>query len=56
MRRHDAPQTAYQRLLSSGQLSGRQQHELRERYAGLDPFALAQRLERDLRPILKLAT
>ena len=56
VRRHDAPQTAYQRLLSSGQLSGRQQHELRERYAGLDPFALAQRLERDLRPILKLAT
>jgi hypothetical protein len=56
VRHHDEPQTAYQRLLASDQISGRQRRHLRERYELLDPFALAQQLERDLGPILRTAT
>lgn len=56
VRRHDSPQTAYQRLLASEQLGRSQRRRLRDEYEALDPFALAQRLERDLRPILQTAT
>jgi hypothetical protein len=53
VRRHDRPQTAYQRLVSSGQLSKKQARRLREEYEALDPFALAQQTEKQLKPILR---
>ena len=56
VRRHDPPQTAYHRVRASGQLAPAQGRRLRDQYESLDPFALAQRLERDLRPILQTAT
>jgi hypothetical protein len=55
VRRHDAPQTAYQRLLAHGDLSAKARRTLRERYAALDPFALAAEVERRLQPILETA-
>lgn len=55
VRRHDRPQTAYQRLLASGQLELKQRRRLREWYESLDPFLLAASLEKRLKPILKLA-
>jgi hypothetical protein len=53
VRRYDAPQTAYQRLLASGQLTGAQAARLREYYHSLDPFNLAAEVERRLQPILR---
>ena len=55
IRRHDRPQTAYQRLLVSGQLESRQRRRLGDWYQSLDPFLLAASLEKRLKPILKLA-
>lgn len=52
-RRHDRPQTAYQRLRASGQLTSKARRELRDRYQALDPFALAAEVERRLKQILK---
>ena len=56
VRRHDQPQTAYQRLRGSRQITRRQRQRLREYYESLDPFALAQQLEQQLKPILRIAT
>jgi len=53
VRRYDEPQTAYQRLLASGQLSRAQAVRLREEYESLDPFQLAKEVERQLKPILR---
>lgn len=53
VRRHDRPQTAYQRLVSSGQLSKKQARRLREEYEALDPFELARQTEKQLKPILR---
>jgi len=53
VRRYDAPQTAYQRLLASGQLKPEQAAQLRDRYHALDPFQLARDTERRLKPILR---
>jgi hypothetical protein len=55
VRRHDAPQTAYQRLLAHGELSAKARRELRDRYEALDPFVLAAEVERQLKPILGAA-
>lgn len=55
VRRYDPPQTAYQRLLASGQLPARQAKGLREHYESLDPFQLAAQVERQLQPILRHA-
>jgi len=55
VRRHDRPQTAYQRLLATAQLPSKQRRRLRDGYESLDPFLLAAALERRLKPILKLA-
>ena len=52
-RRHDEPQTAYQRLLKSGQLSYKARRDLRDQYESLDPFELAGQVEQRLRKILK---
>ena len=53
VRRHDRPQTAYQRLVQSGQLSRKQAKRLRDWYESLDPFELARQTELQLKPILK---
>ena len=53
VRRHDEPQTAYQRLLAQGNLSAKARRQLRERFESLDPFKLAQEVERRLKPILR---
>lgn len=52
VRRHDKPQTAYERLLQSGQLHPQRARRLRDYYEELDPFTLHKELERGLRPIL----
>ena len=56
VRRHDEPQTAYQRLLASRQLTPSQRHRLRDWHASLDPFVLAQQWEKRLPPILRTTT
>ena len=56
VRRHDEPQTASQRLLASEQLRAKQRRCLRDHYASLDPFLLAQQLEERLQPILRTAS
>jgi hypothetical protein len=53
IRRHDEPQTAYHRLLAQGNLSIKARRHLRERFESLDPFKLAQEVERRLKPILR---
>lgn len=53
VRRHDEAQTAYQRLVASGQLGARERRRLAEQYESLDPFALAAEVEKRLRRILK---
>lgn len=55
-RKYDKPQTAYQRLLNSGQLDSKNQARLRDYYQSLDPFVLTAELERELRAILKPAS
>lgn len=52
IRKHDAPQTAYQRLLASGQWSAKARGRLREQFESLDPFALAKEVEQRLKKIL----
>jgi hypothetical protein len=52
IRRHDEPQTAYQRLLGAGQLQRSARQQLREQYESLDPFALAKAVEQRLKKIL----
>lgn len=54
-RKHDRPQTAYQRLLSSAVLRPKARRQLQEQFASLDPFALHDRLEKCLRPVLAKA-
>ena len=55
VRRYDQPQTAYQRLMASAQLDVRQSSRLRDWYESLDPFQLAQQIERRLRTILPVS-
>lgn len=55
VRRYDKPKTAYERLLASGQLKGKQAARLRDWYRSMDPFALAMAVERRLKPILRQA-
>ena len=55
VRRYDRPQTAYQRLLASGQLDGKERARLRDWYESLDPFKLAEQIERRLKTILRAA-
>ena len=55
VRRHDAAQTAYQRLLVHGELKAKARRALRDRYEALDPFVLAAQVERRLKPILGAA-
>jgi hypothetical protein len=55
VRRHDAPQTAYQRLVAHGELQAKARRDLRDRYEALDPFGLAAEVEHRLQPILGAA-
>jgi len=55
VRRHDEPQTAYQRLLAHGDLRPKARRQLRDQYETLDPFVLATQLEKSLKPILGAA-
>ena len=52
LRKHDEPQTAYQRLLASGELTRTARSALRDQYESLDPFALAKELHPRLKKIL----
>ena len=52
LRWHDKAQTAYQRLLQSGQLTTQKVRLLRAQYEELDPFRLQKKLEQGLRKIL----
>jgi hypothetical protein len=52
LRQHDEPQTAYQRLLQSGELTPSARKKLRDQYESLDPFALAKDLNPRLKKIL----
>lgn len=52
IRKHDAPQTAYQRLLASEQLNVQSRRRLLEEFGSLDPFALAKEVEQRLKKIL----
>jgi hypothetical protein len=54
VRQHDEPQTAYQRLLASGQLTDKARRQLRDQYESLDPFAPAQAVEQRLKKMLNL--
>ena len=53
VRRHDRPQTAYQRLVAGGQLERKPARRLREWHHALDPFELAGQTEKQLGPILR---
>ena len=53
IRRHDTPQTAYQRLMAGADLSRKNRKQLREQFESLDPFALAKSVEQRLKKILK---
>jgi hypothetical protein len=55
IRRHDLPQTAYQRLAAHGELQTKVRRQLRDRFEALDPFVLARDVERRLKPILAAA-
>ena len=52
VRRHDRPQTAYQRLVSGGQVESKQARRLRDLHRALDPFELARQTEQQLKAIL----
>jgi hypothetical protein len=52
VRRHDRPQTAYQRLMASEQISSKKKRTLREQFEALDPFELALQVESRLKRIL----
>ena len=54
-RKHDRPQTAYQRLLKMDVLSSSKKRELQDWFQSLDPFLLHEQLEKALRPILAKA-
>jgi hypothetical protein len=54
-RKHDQPQTAYQRLLKMNVLSVKKKRELRDLFQNLDPFVLHEQLDKALHPILAKA-
>jgi len=56
IRTHDRPQTAYQRLITSHQLTTKQQRNLKEQMHELDPFELATKMEKELKLILRSVT
>jgi hypothetical protein len=55
LKRYDAAQTPYQRVLAAGVLSVEQQHALATQVAGLDPIALARDIQQTLDILWTLA-
>jgi hypothetical protein len=53
VRRHDRPQTAYQRLMANDQISAKNKRQLRDHFESLDPFELAGQVEKRLKGVLK---
>ena len=53
IRRHYPAQTAYQRLLQSGHLTDQEERRLQDWFESLDPFDLAEEVERRLERILR---
>lgn len=53
VRKHDQPRTAYQRVIDSGQLDGKAKRALQDRHEALDPFELGNRVENELKKILR---
>lgn len=53
IRKHDRPQTAYQRLKASDRLTAEKKRQLRDQFKSLDPFLLARDVEHRLERILK---
>lgn len=51
IKRHDAPQTPYQRLLDSQVLEAARRAALEEQHAALNPFALKRQIESGLRAV-----
>ena len=51
-KRYELPRTAYERLCAPGILPLKARRQLREHYAGLDPFDLKDQVEKRLRHIL----
>jgi hypothetical protein len=51
-KRYEPAATAYQRLMKTGVLGRAARRELRDEYESLDPFVLAQEVERQLKGIL----
>jgi hypothetical protein len=52
-KQYELPKTAYHRLCAPGILALKARRALRDRYEGLDPFALKDELETRLKQILK---
>ena len=52
-KRYELPQTAYHRLCAPGMLAIKARRTLRDRYESLDPFALKDELETQLKQILR---
>ena len=55
IKRYDAPQTPYQRLLASGILSDAQRHALERQFLAINPVRLAQQITRTLETLWKLS-
>jgi len=51
VKKHDAPQTPYQRLLASPAISAAAQRRLQEQFAVLNPFVLKKQVEQKLKMI-----
>jgi hypothetical protein len=51
VKRHDAPQTPYQRLLAAPQLPETKKQELRKHFEQLNPFVLKKEIDRKLKMI-----
>ena len=55
IKRYDAPQTPYQRVLAAGVLTPAQRHALEQQFHALDPIALARDIQQALDELWKLA-
>jgi transposase InsO family protein len=55
LKRYDAAQTPYQRVLAAGALTPAQQHTLAAQFDALDPISLARDIQRTLDVLWKLA-
>ncbi len=55
LKRYDAPQTPYQRVLAAGVLTPAQQQTLAQQFHALDPIALARDIQQTLDALWKLA-